>query len=67
MADRFPEALDHEIKKVHEQCHLSAQKSMSLPMTRVYEEGGNKLHGIARYPIDKWMVAGEPVITGKQW
>eukprot|EP00975_Prorocentrum_lima_P058529 12276478-Prorocentrum_lima.AAC.1 len=36
-------------------------------MIHVYEEGGNKLHGIARYPIDKWMAAGGPVITVKHW
>eukprot|EP00975_Prorocentrum_lima_P050279 10530156-Prorocentrum_lima.AAC.1 len=62
MADRFPEALDDEIKKVHGELYLSAQKleperlqdihPMSLPMAHLYEEGGNKMHGIARYPIN---------------
>eukprot|EP00975_Prorocentrum_lima_P067417 12914795-Prorocentrum_lima.AAC.1 len=57
MADRFPENLDDEIKKVHQRFYLSAQKlepehlkatlPMSLPMTHLYEEEGNQLHGIA--------------------
>eukprot|EP00975_Prorocentrum_lima_P015589 3303676-Prorocentrum_lima.AAC.1 len=47
MADRFPDNLDDEIKKVHETFYLSAQKlepehlkdalPMSLPMTHLYE------------------------------
>eukprot|EP00975_Prorocentrum_lima_P049652 10389652-Prorocentrum_lima.AAC.1 len=36
-------------------------------MTHLYEEGGDKMHGIARYPIDKRMAAGEPAITVKHW
>eukprot|EP00975_Prorocentrum_lima_P011359 2415425-Prorocentrum_lima.AAC.1 len=55
MADRFPDNLDDEIKKVHEAFDLSAQKldhlkdilPVSLPMTHIYEEAGNTLHGIA--------------------
>eukprot|EP00975_Prorocentrum_lima_P017579 3710804-Prorocentrum_lima.AAC.1 len=31
----------------------------------LYEEGGSKMHGIARYRIDKWVAAGEPIITTK--
>eukprot|EP00975_Prorocentrum_lima_P013221 2807035-Prorocentrum_lima.AAC.1 len=75
MADRFPENLGDEIKKVH--FYLSAQKlepehlkdilPMPLPMTHLYEEEGNKLHGIAMYPIDQWIAAGEPIITVKHW
>eukprot|EP00975_Prorocentrum_lima_P047098 9847985-Prorocentrum_lima.AAC.1 len=61
MADRFPEVLDDDIKKVHDTFYLSAQKlepedlldtlPMSLPMTHLNEEGGNKMHGLARHPI----------------
>eukprot|EP00975_Prorocentrum_lima_P043099 9049524-Prorocentrum_lima.AAC.1 len=36
-------------------------------MAHLYEEGGNALHGTARYPIDQWMAAGKPAITVKHW
>eukprot|EP00975_Prorocentrum_lima_P016723 3545889-Prorocentrum_lima.AAC.1 len=38
---------------------------MALPMTHSYQEGGSIMYGIARYPIDQWMAAGQPVITTK--
>eukprot|EP00975_Prorocentrum_lima_P001279 277333-Prorocentrum_lima.AAC.1 len=40
---------------------------MSLPTTHLYEGGGEKNFGIARYPIDEWRAIGEPVITVKRW
>eukprot|EP00975_Prorocentrum_lima_P058409 12255224-Prorocentrum_lima.AAC.1 len=50
MADRFPEQLDDEIKKLHEQCSVAAQHlkpeelqdslPMTLPVTHLYEEAG---------------------------
>eukprot|EP00975_Prorocentrum_lima_P056423 11829571-Prorocentrum_lima.AAC.1 len=77
MADRFPDVLHDEIKKAHQQFYLSAQKlepedlfgtlPVTVPMAHLYEEGGNKMYGIARYPIDKWMAAVQPVITTKNW
>eukprot|EP00975_Prorocentrum_lima_P007674 1644239-Prorocentrum_lima.AAC.1 len=57
MAERFPEALYDEIKRVHEAFYLSAQQlgpealkdvlPTSLPMTHLYEEDGEKHFGIA--------------------
>eukprot|EP00975_Prorocentrum_lima_P022136 4658741-Prorocentrum_lima.AAC.1 len=51
MADRCPEQLDDEIKKVHKHFYLAAQSlepeelqeslPMTLPMTHVLEESGN--------------------------
>eukprot|EP00975_Prorocentrum_lima_P024162 5084010-Prorocentrum_lima.AAC.1 len=40
---------------------------MALPMTHLYEEEGSKHHVIARYPMDQWIAAGEPIITVKHW
>eukprot|EP00975_Prorocentrum_lima_P026152 5496808-Prorocentrum_lima.AAC.1 len=40
---------------------------MSLPMTHLYEEAGSTMYGIAKYPIDRWMAAGQPMITTKGW
>eukprot|EP00975_Prorocentrum_lima_P062969 12888620-Prorocentrum_lima.AAC.1 len=77
MAERFPENLDDEIKKVHEAFYVSSQKlepeqlkdmlPTSLPMTHIYEDDGTKHYGIARHPIDEWMALGEPVITVRHW
>eukprot|EP00975_Prorocentrum_lima_P052761 11059083-Prorocentrum_lima.AAC.1 len=60
MAERFPNNLDDEIKKVHGAFYLSAQKlepealkdvlPVSLPMTHLYEADDEKHFGIARYP-----------------
>eukprot|EP00975_Prorocentrum_lima_P032835 6896797-Prorocentrum_lima.AAC.1 len=36
-------------------------------MTNIYEEEGNELYGIARYPIDEWIALGEPIMTVKHW
>eukprot|EP00975_Prorocentrum_lima_P043503 9133141-Prorocentrum_lima.AAC.1 len=57
MAERFPESLDDEIKKVHEAFYLSARRlepeqlkdvlPVPLPMTHIYEEDGDKHFGIA--------------------
>eukprot|EP00975_Prorocentrum_lima_P037791 7950947-Prorocentrum_lima.AAC.1 len=77
MADRFPEALDDEIKNVPQQFYLAAKHlepedllgtlPMSLPMTHIYEEEGSTMLGIAKYPNDQWMAAGQPMITTKGW
>eukprot|EP00975_Prorocentrum_lima_P019879 4182686-Prorocentrum_lima.AAC.1 len=57
MAERFPEVLDAEIKKVQEAFYLTVQTlepeslkevlPLSLPMTHLYEEDGEKHFGIA--------------------
>eukprot|EP00975_Prorocentrum_lima_P055880 11714683-Prorocentrum_lima.AAC.1 len=57
MADRFPDNLDDELKNVHENFYLSAQKlepehlkdrlPMALPMNHLYKKEGSKHHGIA--------------------
>eukprot|EP00975_Prorocentrum_lima_P022045 4639372-Prorocentrum_lima.AAC.1 len=36
-------------------------------MAHIYEEEGNMLHGIARYPVDMWIALGEPIITVRHW
>eukprot|EP00975_Prorocentrum_lima_P053501 11224133-Prorocentrum_lima.AAC.1 len=53
MAERFPEQLDDEIKKVHKQYHLAAQHlepeelqdtlPMIRPRTHLLEESGNTM------------------------
>eukprot|EP00975_Prorocentrum_lima_P030551 6408142-Prorocentrum_lima.AAC.1 len=52
MADHFPDVFGDDIKKLHQQFYLSAQKlepedllgtlPMALPMTHLYEEDGKK-------------------------
>ncbi len=73
-ADRMPKELDDEIKKVHADFfeaakfvnpdELKAVLPASLPMTHVLND---ELVGIARYPIDKWEMEGQPRITSKGW
>eukprot|EP00975_Prorocentrum_lima_P066741 12910941-Prorocentrum_lima.AAC.1 len=36
-------------------------------MAHLYEEAGSTMYGIAKYPIDQWMAAGQQVITTKGW
>eukprot|EP00975_Prorocentrum_lima_P064723 12899237-Prorocentrum_lima.AAC.1 len=62
MADRFPEALDDDTNKVHQQFYLAAKHlepeelldtlPTPLPMTNMYEDEGITMFGIAKYPID---------------
>eukprot|EP00975_Prorocentrum_lima_P002332 509090-Prorocentrum_lima.AAC.1 len=40
---------------------------MPVPMTRIYEDEGSTMFGIAKYPVDRWMAAGQPMITTKGW
>eukprot|EP00975_Prorocentrum_lima_P001455 313905-Prorocentrum_lima.AAC.1 len=57
MADRFPEKLDDEIKKVYRKIYLVAEHvepedllatlPMSLPMKHIYEDEGSIMFGIA--------------------
>eukprot|EP00975_Prorocentrum_lima_P054689 11465825-Prorocentrum_lima.AAC.1 len=65
------------MKKVHNQFYLAAQHlepeehqeslPMTLPMAHLYEEAGSTMFAIAKYPIDQWIAAGEPMITTKGW
>eukprot|EP00975_Prorocentrum_lima_P047401 9910651-Prorocentrum_lima.AAC.1 len=72
MADRFPEQIDDdEIKKAYKQFYLAAQPLepkelqesllMTLHMTHLPELSGSTMFGVAKYPIDKWTEAGEPI------
>eukprot|EP00975_Prorocentrum_lima_P035862 7539794-Prorocentrum_lima.AAC.1 len=77
MADQFPEVLDDDRKKVCQKFYLAAKHlqpedlpetlPMPLPMTHIYQEEGSTMFGIAKYPTDQWMAAGQPMITTKGW
>ena len=73
VSERLPHALDMEIRKYRAEFYMEAAKltpeqlqevlPAGFSMTSLFEE----FPGIARYPIDKWEEAGEPLITVKNW
>eukprot|EP00975_Prorocentrum_lima_P031049 6520539-Prorocentrum_lima.AAC.1 len=46
---------------------LQESLPMTLPMTHLLEEPGRTMFGIAKYPIDKWIESGEPMISTHGW
>ena len=73
MAERLPEELDDEIKKVHANYFL-AQKDLTadelldvLPIQFPMAHNFQGFPGIARYPVDAWEEAGAPMFTVKSW
>ena len=79
LADHTPPALDDQFKKISYDALSRAFGSlapevmmkaipMTMPMTYlVTVTGGKKMEGVAQYPIDKWICAGNPTFTNEKW
>ena len=78
LADHTPEALDDQLKKVSydalsrafgkisPECLLKAIP-MTMPMTHIATVNGKKMEGVAKYPMDAWVAAGDPCFTTEKW
>ena len=78
LADHTPPALDDQFKKIRYDALTQAFSAltpefmmsaipMTMPMTYLKVEGGKKMEGVAHYPIDQWMLAGNPTFTNEKW
>ena len=73
VAERLPEELDDEIKRVHAHFYMAQQDltpeelkeilPISFPMTHNIKG----FPGVARYPVDEWEAAGAPYFSVKSW
>jgi hypothetical protein len=78
LAEQMPTALDDRIKSL---TYTSLSKSfatltpdtiirsipITMPMTNLMTVDGYELKGVAKYPIDAWKLAGNPVFTQEAW
>ena len=73
-----PQALDDQLKKVSYMALSEAFGKMSpetmlkaipmtMPMTNLETVWGKKMEGVARYPLDAWIDAGNPCFTEEKW
>ena len=73
VAERMPQQLDDEIKKVKMEFHRAAGKMtpkevqdlipITFPVTHTMQE----FPFISEYPIDKWEKAGKPCFSKRSW
>ena len=40
---------------------------LTMPMTHLEDYNGKQMEGIARYPLDAWIKAGDPCFTKEMW
>ena len=78
LADFTPTALDDQLKKVSYMVLSSALGKLSpevmlkaipmtMPMTHLMTINGKQMEGIAKYPLDAWIKAGNPCFTEEKW
>ena len=78
LADHTPTQLDDQLKKISYDSlsrafdGLSPEEMlraipMTMPMTHLEDINGKKMEGIARYPLDAWITAGNPCFTKEMW
>ena len=78
LADHTPPALDDKLKKVSYDAlskvfgMISPEQMlkaipMTMPMTHLATIDGKMMQGIAKYPLDAWIAAGNPCFTSEKW
>ena len=78
LADHTPQALDDQLKKISFESLSKAFGKVSpatmlkaipvtMPMTHIMTVGGTRMEGVARYPLDAWLTAGNPCFTVDKW
>ena len=78
MADQTPIALDDQLKKVSYDALSKAfgmiapeemlrAIPMTMPMTHLVTINGKRMDGVAKYPLDAWIAAGNPCFTTEKW
>ena len=78
LADHTPPALDDQLKKISYEAlskafgMLSPETMlkaipMTMPMTHLATISGKKMEGVAKYPLDAWLTAGNPCFTNEKW
>ena len=78
LADHTPVALDDQLKKLkYEALSLAFGQlapemiykaiPMTMPMTHLHTVNGKKMSGVAKYPLDAWIAAGDPCFTSEKW
>ena len=78
LADHTPPTLDDQLKKISYDAlskafgMLTPETMMkaiptTMPMTHLATISGKKMEGVAKYPLDAWILAGNPCFTNEKW
>ena len=78
LADQCPTQLDDQLKRLSFEALSEAFGAMepedmlkaipvTMPMTHLEDYNGKRMEGIARYPVDAWIKAGDPCFTSEMW
>ena len=78
LADHTPPALDDQLKKISydaltrtfgllSPAAMFTAIPMTMPMAHLVTLSGKKMEGVAKYPIDAWVAAGNPCFTKEKW